>query len=191
MRLRPLFLLPTLVTLCLGASFSDYLSARQKFSRIESEQLPAGTRLDLTAPELNAYVEHEVPGVTDGVRNPKLELLAPGVARGSALIDFAKVRRSQGHPPGWLMSKLLEGERPVSVTARIRSQGGTATVDVQRVEVSGLEIDGKTLDFLIQNCLLPLYPNAAVGRPFELAHHVEKLDVQPGGVRVTIGRPER
>jgi hypothetical protein len=109
------------------------------------------------------------------------------LVRGSALIDFAKVRRSQGHAPGWLMSKLLEGERPVSVTARIASAGGQATVDVQTVQISGVEIDGGTLDFLIQTFLLPLYPNAMVGRPFALGHRMEKIDVQPAGVVVTIG----
>jgi len=49
-------------------------------------------------------------------------------------------------------------------------------------------VDGKTLDFLIQNFLLPLYPDAAVGRPFELGHRIEKLDVQPGAVGVWIGK---
>jgi hypothetical protein len=172
----------------LGAARSDYLSAKEKFSRIETEQLRPGSRIELSSRELNAYVEHEVATVTDGVRNPQLVLLAPEVARGSALIDFAKVRRSQGNPPGWLMSKLLEGERPVSVTARIRSAGGRATVDVQQVAISGIQIDGRTLDFLIQNVLLPLYPNAVVSRPFELGHRIERLDVQPAAVGVVIGR---
>jgi hypothetical protein len=85
------------------------------------------------------------------------------------------------------MSKLLEGERPVSVTARIRSSAGQATVDVQRVEVSGVGIDGRTLDFLIEHILLPLYPNAVVGRPFELGHHIERLDVDSRAVGVVVG----
>ncbi len=150
-------------------------------------RLKPGTRVHLSPAELNAYVEQQVPTVTDGVRNPRIELLGPEMARGSALIDFAKVRSSQGHPPGWLMSRLLEGERPVTVTARIRSAGGTATVDVQSVDISGVQIDGRTLDFLIDHFLLPLYPTAAVNRPFELGYHIEKLDVQPGGVGVVIG----
>jgi hypothetical protein len=183
-----LWTIPVLFAASLAAAYGDYVSAKEKFSRIETERLPAGTRIELTPRELNAYVEQEAPTVTDGVRNPKLELVAPEVARGSALIDFAKVRRSQGHPPGWLMSKLLEGERPVSVTARIHSAGGRATVDVQRVEISGIEIDGRTLDFLIQNVLLPLYPNAVVGQPFELGHRIEKLEVRLGAVSIVIGR---
>jgi hypothetical protein len=172
----------------LGAAYGDYISAKSKLDLIQSERLAPASRITLTARELNAYVSQEIPAVTDGVRNPKLELLGPGLARGTALIDFAKVRRSQGHPPGWLMSKILEGERPVSVTARISSSAGRATVDVQEVQISGLQIDGSTLDFLIQNFLFPLYPNAMVGRPFTLGHRIERLDVQPAGVGVIIGR---
>jgi len=94
-------------------------------------------------------------------------------------MDFGKLRRAHGYQTGWLMSKLLDGDRPVSVTARIRSAGGRATVDLQRVEISGVAIDGRTLDFLIENILLPLYPDAVVGRPFELGHRIERLEVGP------------
>jgi hypothetical protein len=173
------------ITCVVLAGTGDYISAKRKFDLIDSGRSRPGTRVVLTASELNAYVAHEVPS---GVRNPKLEVVSPGVTTGTALIDFGKVRRAQGYSPGWLMSKLLDGERPVSVTARITSAHGQATVDVQRVEVSGLEIDGKTLDFLIRNFLLALYPDAAVGRPFELGHRIERLDVQPAAVGVVIGK---
>lgn len=176
----PLFLL----VLGLGTALDDYVSAKRKFDDIEAGRLRPGTRVSLTPRELDAYVAREVP---NGVRNPRLELQA-GSARGSAMVDFGKVRRAQGYQPGWLMSKLLDGERPVSVTASIRSGNGQATVDVQRVEISGIEIDGRTLDFLIQNFLLPMYPDAAVGRPFDLGHRIERLEVQPGAVGVVIGK---
>jgi hypothetical protein len=174
-----------LLALATATAFDPYTSARQKLDSIDSDRLRPGTRVTLTPQELEAYVTHEAP---DGVRNLRLELPEPGIAKGSALVDFGRVRRAQGHPPGWLMSRLLDGERPVSVTARIRSAGGSATVDVQRVEISGMVIDGATLDFLIQNVLLPMYPAAAVGRPFELGHRVERLDVRRGAVDVMIGR---
>jgi hypothetical protein len=185
---RFLWLLPVLLAASLTAAYTDYLSAQEKFDRIYSDRLRPGTRVQLTTRELNAWVEHEIPTITDGVRNPQLQLLAPGVARETALVDFAQVQRSQGHPPGWLLSKLLEGEHPVSVTARISSAGGQATVDLQQVQISGIEVDGPTLEFLIQHFLLPLYPDAIVGHPFELGHHIERLDVQPAGVGVLIGR---
>jgi hypothetical protein len=180
-----LFAVPLLTVAALSAGYNDYTSARQKFDQIEGGRLRAGSRVQLTPGELNAYAAHEVP---PGVRNPRVEIVSPGVATGSAMVDFGKVRRAQGYQPGWLMSKLLDGERPVSVTARIRSSDGHATVDVQKVSISGLEIDGSTLDFLIQNFLIPMYPSAAVGRPFELGGRIEKLDIQPAGVGVLIGK---
>ena len=180
------WVLPIFFAAALGAG-SDYISAKGKIDSIESDQLPARSRVQFSPGELNAYVSQEVRTVTDGVRNAQLQFLGPGLVRGSALVDFAKVRRSQGHPPGWLLSKLLEGERPVSVTAHLTSGGGQATVDVQQVQISGIQIEGETLDFLIQTSLLPLYPNAMVGRPFALGHRMEKIDVQPTGVVVTIG----
>lgn len=173
-----------LITIAASA-YDSYFSAQQKFATIEAERLRPGSRVDLTYPELEAWVAHEAP---NGVRNPRIQVTAPGIATGSALIDFVKVRRAQGAEPGWLMSKLLEGERPVSVTARIRSSYGNATVDLERVEISGITIDGSTLDFLIQNVLLPLYPNAAIGKPFALSHRIERLNVAPAAVGVVIGK---
>ena len=183
--MRPIWMIPVLFGAVLSAAYTDLASCQQKFDLIASERLRPGARVDLSARELNAYVLAEAP---PGVRDPKVAVTSPEVATGSAMIDFGKLRRAQGYRPGWLMSKLLDGERPVSVTARIRSDAGRATVDVEKVEISGVTIDGRTLDFLIQNFLLALYPDAAVGRPFELGHKIRKLDVEPRAVSVYIGQ---
>jgi len=182
--MRRVWVVP-LVFAALATAYDDYGSARGKVDSIESGRLGPGSRVSITYPEIAAWVSHEAP---PGVRNPHVQSTTPGIATGSAMIDFGKVRRSQGYEPGWLMSKLLDGERPVSVTARIRSSGGQATVDVQRVEVSGVALDGATLDFVIKNILLPLYPTAVIGKPFELGDRIERLDVQPAGVGVVIGK---
>lgn len=167
-----------------GAAGDDLRAAEQKIDAIKSDRLLAGTRVELSPRELNAWVRSQLPA---GVRNAALQMDSPGVATGAALVDLAKVCRSQGIQPGWALSRLLEGEHPIAVTARIRSAGGSATVDVQRASISGLEIDGRTLDLLIQYVLLPLYPNAVVGRPFELGHNIERIDVRPASVGVVIG----
>lgn len=168
-----------------GLAYDFYSSARQKIDLIEGGHLQPGARVDLSLGELNAFAEREAP---DGVRKPKLAVTAPEIVTGAALVDFGKVRRAQGYQPGWLMAKLLDGERPVSVTARIRSAGGRVTVDVKRVEISGLEVDGAVLDFLVQNFVVPLYPEAAVGRPVAMGFRIDKLQVAPTGVGVLIGR---
>ncbi|MGD0773657.1 MAG: hypothetical protein ABSC05_12615 [Candidatus Solibacter sp.] len=166
-----------------GASYNDYDSAKQKMDSIEAGRLRSGARVILTYPELNAWAAREAPA---GVRNPQLRATARNLATGATLVDFGKLERSAGRQPGWLMSKLLDGERPVSVTARIRSTAGRATVDIERVEISGIAIDGRTLDFLIENFLLPMYPAAVIGKPFELGHGIDRIDVSPSAVTVLL-----
>jgi hypothetical protein len=166
----------------------DYQTVVHKFSLIEHDRLKPGSRVVLTPAELNAYARQEVAEVApDGVRNPRLEL-GPGTATAHALIDFGRLRRAEGKPPGPIMAYLLDGERPVTIAARIRSSGGTATVDVQKVEISGVTIEGRMLDFLIHSYLMRAYPNAKVGEPFALGHRIERLDVQASAVGVVIGR---
>ena len=58
-----------------------------------------------------------------------------------------------------------------------------------------MTIEGRMLDFLIHNYLMPAYPEAKIGQPFALGHRIEQLDVQPAAVGVLIwpidpsGRP--
>lgn len=184
-KVRLITAIPLLFSALLWAADGGYESAKRKFDTIEGDRLPAGTRVEFSERELTAYAEKEAP---PGVRNPRLHFGTPEIVTGTALIDFGKVEKAQGQHPGWLMSRILEGERQVSVTARIRSANGHATVDVERVEISGIVIDGRTLDFLIQNVLLPLYPSAVVGKPFELGHRIERLDVRTAAAVVAIGK---
>lgn len=170
------------------ASSADYLSARRKLDLIEQERVRPGSRVVLTPAELNAYARREVAeAVPAGVRDPRIEL-GMNSATATAWVDFAKLREAGGEPPGWLMSQLLEGERPVRVTARIRSGGGRATVDIDQVQVSGVTIEGRVLDFLIRNYFLPRVPDAKIGQPFALGHRIERISVQPAQVDVAIGR---
>jgi len=171
-----------------GAPSSDYLSIKRKFDLIESEKLRPGSRVTLTSGELNAYVATEAAEFApQAVRDTQLQL-GDGAATGSALIDFLKLRQAHGQQPGWMMQKLLAGERPVRVTARIQSGSGRAQVDVERVEISGYVIDGRTLDFLIRNFLMPQFPDAKVGQPFDLAHRIDRLEVKPDAVGVVLRR---
>ena len=172
----------------LSTTSPDYQAVVHKFSLIEHDRLKPGSRVVLTPAELNAYARQEVAEVApDGVRNARLDL-GPGTATATALIDFGKLRRAEGKPPGRILAYLLDGERPVTITARIRSSGGTATVDVQEVQISGVTIEGRMLDFLIHNYVVQAYPSAKVGEPFALGHRIERLDVQPSAVGVVIGR---
>lgn len=167
---------------------SGAVSVKRKIDLIQSNRAPRGSKVTLNQDELNAYVRSELRSVApQGVRDPRLEL-GDSRATGFAFIDFPKLQQSQGKPMNWLLAKLLEGERPVRVDARIQSGGGKATVHVDRVEVSGVTISGRALDYLIRNYLWSYYPEAKVNKPFELAHRIDRLEVQPAQVNVVIGK---
>jgi hypothetical protein len=162
----------------------SYQSAKYKIDLIEEDRAAPGSRIWLSVAELNAYARIEAAKVVPrGLRNPLLEL-GQGSATGSALVDFLKVRELDGPSPSHLIAWLLAGERPVWGTVAIESGRGRATVTVRRVTLSGMTVEGAVLDFLIANFLLPFYPEAKIGQPFDLKHGVERLEVSPAGVRV-------
>jgi len=164
-------------------------SFRQKLGLIRSGKAPRGSRVTIRQNELNAFVQDAIAGrVRQGVREPRLELLGGDRAMGSAYVDFPKLRQAMGQPMNWALVKLLAGERDVRVYAQIRSGGGRAQVDLDRVEISGLAISGRALDYLIRNFVWPYYPNAKVGKPFELDYRIDRLEVQPTQVNVVFGR---
>jgi hypothetical protein len=175
-----------LLAIGLLAADSAYDRAAAKIEMIEQDRAALGSRIWLSLDELNAYGGRVVAeSVPQGVRNTKLEL-APGRAIGSALVDFLKVRQLKGDPPNFLLAWFLSGERPVRATARIESANGQATVFVQQVTISGVTASGSTLDFLIRQFLLPAYPDAKIGRPFQLKHGVDRLEVGSAGVTVVM-----
>ncbi len=163
-----------------------YLSTQEKFDQIADGKLKPGTVVVLTPAELNAWARVKVTeSIPQGLRNPVIEL-GSGEATGSALVDFLKMASQNGQEPGWLISKLIEGERPLKVWIRMTSSGGRATVNLTRVELSGASLSGRTLDFLIDNFFKPKYPDAKIGEPFDLGYSIERIEIQPAGVRVVM-----
>ena len=174
------------------ASAADpaYESAKRKLEAIQEDRARPGSRVWLSLAELNAYGRQAALTVApQGLRSPRLEL-GNGAAAGSALIDFLKVRELKGPAPNPLVAWFLSGERPVRAEARIESGGGRATVYLQKVTVSWATAQGAALDFLVQNFLLPFYPEAAINKPFDLKHNVDRFEISPAGVNVVIA-PKR
>ena len=160
---------------------ADPLAANvtRKLDLIESGQAKPGAVFHFTSAELNAWVRLKAPTVVhDGFRQPRL-MLGNGEASATALIDFLKVRHASGVETSWLVAKLIEGEKLVNVRAGIQSGHGQATVHVLRVEIGGLAVTGAPLDFLVQNFFRPVYPDAKIDEPFELAGNVDRIVVTP------------
>ena len=187
-------MLPKIAILCAaltswGAALpqSDYLSAKRKLDAIQQRRMAPGSAVTFTPREIDAWSRIEIPKeIPHGFLEPHVQL-GEGVASGRALVDFLQMRQAQGQNPGWLMSRMLEGERPLLISVRLRSSGGRCTVDLTKVEISGVAAQGSVLDFLIRTFFLPLYPRAKIGQPFELGYNIERLEIHPVGVVVRIG----
>jgi hypothetical protein len=168
------------------APTAAYQSAKRKVDAIEEDRAPAKATYSFNKAEIEAWATAEAAElVPEGFRDPRIEL-GSGVATGRAMIDFMRLRHAKGAPKNWFIDKLLEGERPVAVTARVESANGTCIVHLLRVEISGVAATGTVLDFLIKNFFLTLYPDAKIGEPFQLKHRVERLDVLPAAAYVKI-----
>jgi len=186
---------PRILLLTLGIAFAipaadrltDPVAQRcaDKFDRIDAGQVKRGSVIVFTPEELNAWARERVPRMFAGVRDPRLQLQS-GAASGSVLVDFAKMHKGPATAMNSFLAKLIEGERPLKVSVRLESDRGRATVFLTSVELSGVVVSGALLDFLVKDFFMPLFPDAKINQPFELQDNMERIDVQPDGVRVTI-----
>jgi hypothetical protein len=173
------------VGLVLGCIFlfaapSALTSAQRKLQLIEGGQWRRS--ISFTSEELVALgmseINNAVPGV---VHQPSLHLEKDG-ATANVLVDFDRLRALQPQETSahdWLMSKVFTGRKPVAVSVKVESGEGRMSIHPISVSVSGLTVSGSALDFLIENLLLPHYPNAVINRPFALPSNVSKIQVSP------------
>jgi hypothetical protein len=156
-----------------------------KLNLIDSGRARRGSVIVFTPAEMNAWARSRVPQMYQGVTEPSI-LLGMGSATGSATIDFLRMRQAEGVATNPLVAKLIEGERPLKVSVQLESSGGRATAKLTRLEISGIAVTGAPLDFLVNQFFLKLFPDAKVNQPFELRDNIDRIELRPDGVRVTI-----
>jgi hypothetical protein len=183
--MRPLLLLALAAVLQIHAADAAFARAEAKLDRIESGHVRPGSVIVFTPAEMNAWARGRVPQMYQGIRDANVQLGA-GTATGSAFVDLLKMRQGAGISTNSLIAKLIEGERPLKVSIELDSSHGHATARLTRLEISGIAVTGAPLDFLVNEFFLHLFPDAKVNRPFELQDNIERIELRPDGVRVTI-----
>jgi len=179
---RLLLLAVTASALCAADPLAD--SAQKKLDSISDRKLKPGAVVALSPREINAWIhEKAVKAFPEGIRNERIEL-GPGTADGTALVDLTKLSKSNSVNP--LIARLIEGERPLRVAIRVESSNGRCTVFLTHVELSGVAVDGSILDFLIRHFVQPRYPDIKINEPFDLDFNIDRIEIQPAGVRVVI-----
>jgi len=179
MLLRAVVLLAALTPL----AAQDLASRGQtKLDKLGDGEYKAHEVVEFPPEEINAWAARKVPEVVpEGLRNGRVEL-GNGTVIASALVDFAKIRRTTNP----LVARLIEGEHPLKVFMRLQSSGGRCTVYLTRVELAGIVLEGTVLDFLIQNFFKTLFPDSKINQPFEIGFDIDRIEVTPQAVRVTL-----
>jgi hypothetical protein len=139
-----------------------------------------------TPREINAWARVAVPETApEGIRDPRIEL-GTDAANGLAYVDLLKMRQAQGQLTNPLIGRLIEGERPLKISVRLESGGGRCTVYLTRVELGDVSAEGPVLDFLLKTFFRPLFPDAKIGEPFDLGWNMDRIEIRPDGIRVTM-----
>ena len=185
--MRPLLLLALAAVIPLRAADAAFARAESKLDRIESGHARPGSVIVFTPAEMNAWARGRVPQMYQGIRDPAVQLGA-GTASGSAFVDFLKMRQGEGLATNSLVAKLIQGERPLKVSVQLESAQGRATARLTRLEISGVAVTGAPLDFLVNEFFLHLFPDAKVNQPFDLHDNIDRIELRPDGVRVTMRR---
>ena len=160
-------------------------SAQKKLDSIADGKAKRGSVVALSPQEINAWLhEKAVKAFPQGIRNEHIDL-GPGTADGTALVDLMKIQKAQGAVNAFI-GRLIEGERPLKISIRVDSSNGRATVFLTRVELSGVAMEGSILDFLIKQFIQPRYPDIKINQPFDLDFNIDRIELQPAGVRVVI-----
>src|SRR5271155_1099411 len=112
----------TLTILCAPAMIAGdqyFQSAETKLDAIENGTVKRGAVILFSLQEINSWARYKVPEIVpQGIRNQKVTLgTDTGIAY--ALMDFLKMRHAEGKAGGWLMERLIEGERPVTIAIRV------------------------------------------------------------------------
>jgi hypothetical protein len=176
------------LALLLLLSSDDFSSIQRKMDDIVKEHTRPGDRIHMSLREMNAYLYAQAQAIAPkAVHNTKVEL-AEGGGTASANINFLELNKARGGQANWLMEKMLDGERFVKVSVHVLSDHGKARVNVDRVEVGGAAISGAPLDYLIQNYVVPQFPNAKVDQWFTMEHHMDHFEIHQSGATVVIGK---
>lgn len=166
----------------------DLTSFQKKLDDINNEKVPRGARIVLTSAEINAFARNAARDIAPRAVHDLKLVLGSGNATGTARVDFLELNKARGGSSNWLMERMFAGERTVKVIAHMQTSEGRGRVDVDRVEVGDVAVDGPALQFLIDHYVVPEFPNAKVGQWFKLEHHVDHLEIKPEAVTVVIAK---
>jgi hypothetical protein len=122
----------------LGNAFAKKVVVVQEHAN-KGVQKPLSTTF--TQAETNSYLKYNATDLLPtGMTQPEITLIGQGRLSGKAIIDLDVVRQKNSSG-GWLdPTSYLTGKLPVTASGRIITGDGKARFEVERAEVSGIQI---------------------------------------------------
>ena len=166
----------------------NHLQCKRKIASIVEGKAAPGSRVLFTKPELDAFLNEEVIQLAHGSVYGAHVDLGYGRASGGASVNFVKLLQVRGASPGWLVTRMFEGWKPLRAWARLESSGGRATVYLEKLELSGMTLPATLVDFIMRQFAQRYSPDMRLGQPFGLKHRIERLELSPAGFTVVMRR---
>jgi hypothetical protein len=127
-----------------------------------------------TEGEINAYLASRDVQLPAGVESVHLEE-TPGVVRGSARVDFDKVRSRQASQNPLL--SIFSGVHNVQVIVHGYGAGGKGIVHVDSVSLDNVEIPRFVLELFVEKYLQPQNPEIGLDSQFDLPDRISKATI--------------
>ena len=162
-------------------------SAGAKMEQIREAYESGGSfgMLQITELEANSYLAYEFSYALPYGVSEVLLRFEPGRIGGSAVVDFDRLKEGFDTPPNPIADFLLRGVHGIEMEGTAWGLDGTGEFRLERVLFDGVELPRPVIDYMIEQYLLPRYPNTAIDRPFQLPFSIDDFRAGTGYVVLT------
>lgn len=152
-------------------------SAERKVQYLQSngaQARPDPAPTEFTEPEINAYFASGNVKLPVGVRSVAFQE-QPGVVIATARVDFDQLKagRNSYNP----LLSVFSGLHDAVVTAHAHGASGQGMVQVDTVQLDGVEIPSFVLEMFVEKYLKPKYANIGLDSRFALPARVDAVTV--------------
>ena len=161
-----------------------YTSADKKIDLVQSDANGGKTQtVQFTADELNAYVNEGGVKLPTGVTNVNFSS-TPGEVTAVLKVDFDKITAGSSSMNPLMM--LFTGVHVVNAKAHASGENGRGTVNIESVQIDGMNVPRTALGFFVSRFIQPKYGNnIGMNSTFTMPSHIQTATVGENKLTVT------
>jgi hypothetical protein len=166
-----------------GKQSQQYSSAETKLDKVARHQSGTAQTTQFSADELSAYVNEGGVALPNGVENVKFSS-TPRTIVAVTKVDFDKITAGKSSMNPLMI--LFNGVHDVTVTADAQAAGGTANVNIQSVQIDGVNVPRAALEYFVSKYITPKYgENVGMNNTFKLPANIDTAVVGQNTLTLT------